>query len=74
MKGFMKYSRYVLCGDWDNPQSYCGKCPIRWDMNGKPTHFTMKPAFIASHHTAPGTLADGYVVAVRKFYDEPESN
>ena len=69
----MQHSKYCLCGLWDVPETVTSPVAIRWDMNGKPIKFTCQPSFIASHKTAPGSLAEGYVICCRIF-DAPELN
>jgi len=61
----MKYSQYLMCGKWDNPHSYCGPTPIRWNMEGKPTHFTTQPAVISVHKTDETSMAHGFIICAR---------
>ena len=71
----MKHSKYVMCGLWDNPPSVTSPSPIRWDMRGVPTQFESKSSFISMHKTTPESVAEGFIVCVRKMYDEkPERN
>ena len=70
----MKHSKYIMVALWDVPESYCGPVAIRWDMNGNPTHFTHKPAFIAKYRTDP-VSPEGFIVCVRKLeITRPELN
>jgi hypothetical protein len=65
-----------MCGLWDNPRTVTSPSPIRWDMNGKPTFFENKRSFISCHQTTPESMAEGFIVCIRKmgFDEKPENN
>lgn len=69
----MKYSKYVMAGLWDVPESITSPAPVRWDVNGNATHFQSKPSFIAKYKTDANS-PEGYLVCVRKMGIDPIEN
>ena len=62
----MKHSKYILCGNWDDPYTHFVTYPLAWRADGKVTHSRKIPDVISAHKTDPQSAADGWVICVRK--------
>jgi hypothetical protein len=62
----MKHSMYIFMSPWDIPESFFWDIPTKRDAHGHVLQTVKKPAFISKHRTSEESVAQGWVVCVRK--------